>query len=228
MVDYAAAIKKPFEDMQTALIGILIGAVSPLTLGLLGLLITGFGLGVGRKVLNNDNKLPKWDPGQIITYIKDVIMAIIIGLVYMIPAIILFVIGGALAIGGILTSIASGNSNALATLGGSLAAGGIFLVIGFLLAIIGGLLAIMGIQFYLKEGSIGAAFKFGAIIKKELTGTFIAAIVVYIIYAIALIVIATVLSIIPIIGSLVGAGIMAYALTVTSYTMFAQVFKETP
>jgi len=224
MVDYAAAIKKPFGDTQTAIIGIILGFIP-----LISLLVNGYGIGIARKVVNNDNKLPKWDPGQIIQYIKDFVFAIIIGIVYMIPAGILFIIGGALAIGTIITAATAGDPNAmLGAIGGAIAAGGIFLILALILAIVGGLLSTMGVIAYTKEGSLGAAFKVGALLKKVLTGQFIATLVVYIVYSVVLIVIVGVLSIIPIVGSLIGLGLLSYATSVTGYTMFAEVYKETP
>tara|TARA_Y100000310_G_C20552610_1_gene748880 strand:- start:255 stop:929 length:675 start_codon:yes stop_codon:yes gene_type:complete len=224
MVDYAAAIKKPFSDMQTLGIGIILGAIP-----VINFLVTGYGIGVARKVAKKDNKLPKWDPGQIIQYIKDFVIGLVISLVYMIPAGILFIIGGALAIGTIISAATSGNAEAaIGGLVGAIAAGGIFLIIGAILAVVGGLMAIMGVISYAKQGSIGAAFQFGTILKKILTGNFVAALVVYIVYSVVLFVIAGLLSIVPIIGSLIGFGLMGYATAVTGYTLFAEVFNETP
>ncbi|MCR4335857.1 MAG: DUF4013 domain-containing protein [archaeon] len=224
MVDYAAAIKKPFNDIQTLGIGIILGAIP-----VINFLVTGYGIGVARKVSKKDNKLPKWDPGQIIQYIKDFVISLVISLVYLIPAGIFFTIGGALAIGSIITAIFSGSAEtAIGSLVGTIATGGIFLIIGAILAIIGGLMAIMGVVSYAKQGSIGAAFKFGAILKKVLTGNFIAALVICIVYSAVLFVVAILLSIVPIIGSLIGFGLMGYATTVTGYTLFAEVLNETP
>ena len=225
MVDYAAAIKKPFQDTQTLIIGIIVGFIP-----IISMLVTGYAMGMARNVLNGNNKLPKWDPGQFVQYVKDIIFKIIISIVYMIPAGILFLIGGAALIGTIFTAIVSGaDGTALAAeIFSGLAAGGIFLLLGGLLAFIGGLFSTMGLFFYLKEGTLGAAFQFSAILKKILTGTFWVTVVVMIIYTVILFIIFGLLSIIPVIGSMIGAGLLVFLSTVTSYQMFAEVFKETP
>ena len=224
MVDYAAAIKKPFQDTQTLIIGFIIGFIP-----FISLLVTGYAMGMARNILNGDNKLPKWDPGQFVQYIKDIVFRIIISIVYMIPAGILFLIGGAALIGTIISAMASGNSSAIASeLVGGIAAGGIFLLLGGLLAIIGGLFAIMGVFFYLKEGNLGAAFQFSAILKKILTGTFWVTLVIMAIYSVVLLILFGLLSIIPFIGTIIGAGLFTFLSTVTGHTMFAQVFQETP
>ncbi|MFH1391060.1 MAG: DUF4013 domain-containing protein [Candidatus Diapherotrites archaeon] len=225
MVDYAAAIKKPFSDMQTLGIGIILGFIP-----VISLLVNGYGIGVARKVVNKDNKLPKWDPGKIVQYVKDFIVGMVISIIYLIPAAILVIFGGIAIIGPIISAAMGGEiSDALAgQLIGSIAAGGILFILAIILAIIGGLFATMGIIFYAKTGSIGAAFSFGAILKKILTGTFLAAFVIYIVYAIVLAIIMGVLSIIPFLGSLIGLGLLTYATSVTGQTLFAQVFNETP
>jgi len=228
MVDYAGAIKKPFQDLQTLAIGIIIGAVSPFTLGLVGLLITGYSVGIGRNVLKGNNKMPKWDPGQIVQYIKDLIFVIIISIIYMIPAGILLIVGGAALIGTVLSAISGGGGDVGATILGGIATGGIFILLGLLLALVGMLFSTMGIFFYIKEGSLGAAFKFGAILKKILTGSFWATLIILVIYSIVLFIVAGLLSIIPVVGTLVGIGLVTFLSSTTSYTMFAQVFKETP
>lgn len=225
MVDYAAAIKKPFQDTQTLIIGIIIGFIP-----FISLLVTGYAMGMARNVLKGDNKLPKWDPGQFVQYVKDIIFKIIISIVYMIPAGILLLIGGLAVIVTIIEAVLSGRTG-IEIIGeaiGGLATGGIFLLLGGLLALIGGLFATMGTFFYLKEGSLGSAFQFNAILKKILTGTFWATLVVMVIYMVVLLVLFGLLSIIPVIGTIIGAGLLSFAGSVTAHQMLAEVFKETP
>ncbi|HLC92376.1 MAG TPA: DUF4013 domain-containing protein [archaeon] len=227
MVDYIGAIKKPTQDIQTLIIGIILGMIP-----VISLLNLGFAVGVGRATIKGDNKLPAWDPNQIVTYIKDIVFVLIITLVYMIPALILFAIalaGFIVGAGGALGALAAGNSQALsaAVLGG-LGTGGIFALLGLVLAVAGGVMASMGIFFYIKEGSLGAAFKFGAILKKVLTVTYLVTLVVYIVYAFVLGILAAILSIIPVLGAFLAAGILSFLTNVTSYTLLGQVFKETP
>ncbi|MCR4369158.1 MAG: DUF4013 domain-containing protein [archaeon] len=224
MVDIAGAIKKPFDDLKTAGIGIILGLIP-----LVNLLVVGYGVNVARRTVAKDNKLPAWSFDSLLQYLKDAIFAIIIYIIYMIPAGIAFAIGLGLAIGTLLPAILSGNTGAIVGgIAGAFAAGGVFALLAGLLVVIGEVMASIGIIFYAKENSLGAAFNFGAIIKKILTAQYIIAIIVLVVYWIVLGIIATVLSIIPVVGSLLGVGLAVYAATVTGMTLFAQVFNETP
>ncbi|HLC79569.1 MAG TPA: DUF4013 domain-containing protein [archaeon] len=226
MVDYIEAIKKPFQDPMTAGIGTIIGAIPVLNLGL-----TGFNAGMGRKVIKGDNNLPKWDPNQIGQYVKDIISIIVIQIIYMIPAIIVLAIAAAAVISTIIAAgpqILSGSGQGLiTTIFASAATGGALILVAILLGIVGAILSSMGIFFYLKEGSIGAAFNFGAILKKVLTGTYWITLIVFFIYSLVLGFVAGLLSFIPIVNLLV-FGFVAFISGVTGYTMLGQVFKETP
>ncbi len=223
MVDYASAIKKPFEDMQTLLLGIIIGLVP-----FLNIFISGYSMGVGRNTLKGNNKMPKWDPNELVQYIKDIIIGFVISLVYQIPAIIVGLVGAAATITVVFDAVMQGNQEALITgIIGALAAGGLFFTAAIILAVIGGALSLMGVMYYLKTGSIMSAFNIGGCVKKVLTVPFWSTVVVTFIYGFVLGVIATILSIVPIIGSLVGMGLATFLLATTSNTMFAQVFKET-
>ena len=224
MVDYMEAIKKPFSDMKTLAIGTVLGFIP-----IASILVAGYALGVGRNTAKGDNKLPNFELGSIITYIKDIVVTIIISIIYAIPGGILFAIGAAAAIGSIIAGFASGDPNAIgAGIAAGIATGGIFLILGIILLIVGGLLSTMGIYFYLVEGNIGAAFKMGAALKKVLTASFWVTVIVSIILSVAYFVLFILLSIVPVIGSLIGLGLMTYGLYTSMYTMFGQVFKETP
>jgi len=231
MVDYEGAIKKPFQDMQTLGIGIVIGALSPITAGLLGLLISAFGIGIARKTISNNNKLPKWDPDQAIQYLKDIIIAIVIGVVYLIPAGIIFGIATIAAAGPLTTafvSVLEGNygTAVTSTLAG-IAAGGIIGVVGAIVGFIAIVVFPIGLLNYVKEDKIGAAFEFGKISKKVLTSTYLATFIVAIIYAIILAGISLFFIWIPIVNFVI-LGLAVFMGTVTNYTLLAQAFKETP
>ena len=73
---------------------------------------------------------------------------------------------------------------------------------------------------------MGAAFSIGEIIKKAFTGKYLISWIVAIVYSIVLMIIAGMISIIPIAGVFIGMGIMAYLGTVTNYTIFAETYKE--
>ena len=213
MVDFAGAIKKPFSDGKTALIGIVVGLIP-----VVSLLLSGYGVKVAQNSLNKNKSLPAWGLTNIGDQIIKSIMVLVIHIIYGIPGGILL----AVALGAaIVTLLSSGDFIS------AFAAGGLIGILGILLLLVGAILASMGVIFYAKEGNFGAAFKFGAILKKVLTGKYIISLVVVIAWAIVLGIVAVILAIIPIIGSLVGAGLLGYALTVTAYTIFSEVFNET-
>ncbi|MFH1696377.1 MAG: DUF4013 domain-containing protein [Candidatus Diapherotrites archaeon] len=230
MVDYMAAIKKPFGNLQAAGIGTIVGLIP-----LVNLLLNGYGLQTAKKTLNKDNSLPGWT-NNIGDLIVKTIMAIIIGIIYSIPATVVIVIGAMAAITPILGAISSGSADALMpAIMGALAVGGIFFLIGALLALLGAVLTIMGLMNYLKEGKFGAAFAIGKLFKKVFTVAFILAFIVSIVYSLVVLVVAVfisgVLNIIPVLGFFIGLlvmGLASYMLTVTTMTIYAQVYNETP
>ena len=65
MVDYMAAIKRPFQDLTTLVIGIIIGLIP-----IVQLLVTGFGLKCAQASLNNNPALPKWQDNIVDTIVK--------------------------------------------------------------------------------------------------------------------------------------------------------------
>lgn len=223
MVNYVEAIKKPFQDITTLAIGTVLSIIP-----LVSLLVAGYGVGVGRNTVNGDNKLPKFEVGQIVPYIKDLVFVVIISIIYLIPAGIVLAIGAASLIGSLVPALAGGGSAAgLTALSGAIAAGGAFILLGLLLGILGWAFAEIGILAYAKEGSLGAAFNVGGVAKKVLSLPFWITAIVLGIYMVVLVVVLGILSLVPIIGTIVGTGLVSYLMTVTSYTMFGEVFRET-
>lgn len=221
MVDYVAAIKRPIADTTTALVGIVVGAIP-----VVNLLIAGFSLEAANKTLNNDNSLPNWS--NIADILVKAIMAIVVSFVYMIPAMIVVVAGGALA----MPVLASAESGPTAGDMSGLMAGGVVVLLGGLLAIIAVIMLPMALLHYLK-GGLGKAFSLGSIIKKCLTATYLITLVVAVLYNIVLGVIAGVIAgalfLVPVVGLLamfIVNGAAAYLGGVAGYTMFAQAFKE--
>ncbi len=220
MVDYMAAIKKPFEDVKTLVIGIIIGLIP-----IVSLLNTGYGVLTAKNVLAGDKKLLPWNFGKLVDMIVGLIIVLIISIVYAIPGLILFAIGLAGAIGILLGGIANPNALVPAILS-AIAAGGLFLLIGALLWIIAGFLLPMAIMNYIKTNNLGAAFDFKVVLKKALRINYIVSLVVLIIYSFVLAIIFGIISLIPIIGALIGYGLMSFLTAVTSYTIFAETYAE--
>jgi hypothetical protein len=214
LVDFVRAIVRPFQDTTTAIIGIIIGMIP-----LVNFFVVGFGLKCGENTLKGNNKLPSWNEAADII-VKSVI-AIVITFIYILPALIVLLAGIASAVPTILNLMA-GNASALLSL---LATGGITMIIVFLLSLIALFLLPMAMMNFLKKG-FGAAFSLGTIIKKALTLKYIVSWIVMLVYLIVLFAIMIAISIIPVIGSFIGAGIMGYLGSVTQYTIFAETYKE--
>jgi len=215
MVEYMNAIKKPFTDVKTLVIGIILGLIP-----IVNWLVTGYAVNVSRMVQKGDKKLPAWDTSKIVEYIVDFIKIAVVEIVYLIPAGIVFAVGGAT----MLLPLLSGDMNAV--MAGLLGAG-LIIMIAVVLALIGLIFASMGIQFMIKENKIGSAFKLSAILKKVLTAKYWISVIVLLVYYFVLGLVFMVLSFIPLIGSLIGMGLLGFAGSTTMMTVMAEVFNET-
>lgn len=227
MVDYMNAIKKPYQDIVTLVIGSVIGLIP-----LVNIFILGYAAHVAKATMAKQPAMPKWNVNNIVDYIVKAILIIVIEVIYLIPALIVLFIGGTTIFASIMGAVAQGGQvDMMALLLPAMAAGGIFVLLGVLLAIIGGVFAVMGIMYFLKEGNVGAAFNIGGILKKVLTLPFWLTVVVLFVYGFILQFIIGLLMVIPVIGvalAIIATGPLAFIMASTGYTMFAQVFMETP
>lgn len=220
MVDYMAAIKKPFEDVTTLVIGIIVGFIP-----IVSLLNTGYGVLTAKNVLAGNKKLLPWDFGKLVDMIVGFVMVLIITVVYAIPGLVLLAIGLAGAVSILLGGIANPSAVVPAVLS-AIVAGGLFLIIGAILWIVAGFLLPMAIMHYIKNNNIAAAFSLATITKKALRINYIISWVVLIIYAIVLAIIAGIISMIPVIGAWIAAGLISFLGTVTGYSVFAETYSE--
>lgn len=226
MVNYGEAIKRPFTDIATLVIGIVVGLIP-----IVQLLITGYAMTAAENTLNNNPAIPKWQPGKIVDYIVKTILAYVILLIYAIPAIIFALIGILMAGAALLPMFAGGYAD-MSTMGPAIItailAGGIFFIIAFILWIIAMLFFPLGIVAYLKEKRFGAAFAVGKILKKILTGTYWISLIVASIWTLVLMFIAGILAFIPWIGFWISSGFFIFCSSVTNLTIMTQVYMETP
>ena len=120
---------------------------------LAGILLSGYGLEITRRVIRGESKvLPAWNNwGALLT---DGLMVAVIGIVYALPIIVLsFCLGTPI---GILADQNEAASSVFSSFLGCL---------NFLWAIVMSFLLPAAIAFYAKEGNLGAAFRFGDILK---------------------------------------------------------------
>jgi hypothetical protein len=225
MVDFVKAIKRPFQDILTLVIGTIIGLIP-----LVQLLLIGFAANAAQNTFKKSYALPKWSVNNVIDFVIKAILVMVIQIIYMIPAMIVLMFGAASLFASIMGAT-QGGGDVLAVLMPAIMTGGIFILLGVILAIIGGVFSVMGIMSYLKANNFGAAFNFGAIMKKVLTLQFWIGLIVMVVYGFILFVIMGLLFLVPMIGGVLAIifnGLMMYLLTTTSYTVFANVFMETP
>lgn len=208
-MDIIEEIKFPSKDsewIQKVLIGGIVFVIP-----IVNLIVCGYLLKVMRGAMDNKPSMPKWeDWGNL--FINGLIAAII-GLIYMIIPILIL---GASA-GSIIMAAISENPEMLFTaiagaFGGLLIAGLLALIFGFLLP--------MALSLYVKENSIGAAFRFKEVLSriKSVFGDYL---MVYIV-VIALSFILVVLSRIPVLGLLIMIFGNFY-IGAVAYNMFGEV-----
>ena len=218
MVDFAAAIKRPFEDIKTLIIGWIIGIIP-----IVNLYITGYALNNAKKSLANDDKLAPIEE-DIGGNIVKLIVAFIVSIIYMIPALILLFLG----LGAAFTTMLTGGD--ISSIMATVLSGGIFLILAALFGLLAAFFIPMAILKYLADGNFGAAFAFGDIFKKAFTGTYIIAWIVALVWT-------------WIVGAVLGAigaalmtfspflvmitnGLTLYIVAVSAYTMYAMAYRE--
>ena len=237
MVNYERAIRKPFTDIMKLVIGAIVSVIPVVNLVSLGYALESSGLGKAKA----SKKMPEWkNIGNL--FVKGLASSVI-GFVYAIPAIIVFMLGAGFAVSSMLnayvgtvvpqemlSSVMAGESSpelinqlvsqnwhlALPTLA-TLAP---VLLIGGALAVLAQYMAPIAVLNYLKNRSFSKAFDIGAVLEKTFTMSYLK---VWIVAAIVSVVVASLLSLIP----SVGASIAVFVSGVMTYSMFGDVYRET-
>lgn len=169
------------------------------------------------KTINGKKGLAAWsDLGEIVV---KTVFALIIGFVYLIPAIIVFLLG----IGAAALNLVSGFSPD--KIFSAIATAGPLVLIALVLAIAASYLTPMALMLFLKSGKIGSAFDFGGVFKKAFTGKFLAAWLVSVILSVILGFISASLSWVFVLGWII-TGFLAYVIQVSVFTIYAETFKE--
>jgi len=206
MVDFESAFKRPFTDIKKLVIGIVLQIIP-----IVNFLALGYQLNCAKTAMSKDFKLPEWeDWGKL--FVKG-LLAIIIGVIYMLPALIVLIASFGMAL---FAALGARGGGAGAIVMGSM---GIGVFIGLLLMLLAAYVLPIAILSYVKDDKLGSAFKFKAVFKKAFRVNYL---VVWIVMAIYEIILVAILSFIPIIGSAVGA----FIASVTSMTAFGEVYPE--
>ena len=211
-MDIMEEVKFPTKDSEW-IVKVLIGGII-LIIPIVNFISYGYSVKVMKRAIGGNPGLPKWeDWGDL--FIKG-LMAFIIELIYLIIPIL--VIG--ISIGGALMAMFTGELETLeTTLVGAM--GGI--LIGLILALIASLLIPMALSMYVKEDSVGAAFRIGEVISRirSVIGEYIVIYIVLIVLGIIL----GALSRIPILGFLILVFGGFYTMLI-AFNMFGKVYTR--
>jgi uncharacterized protein involved in cysteine biosynthesis len=237
MVNYDEAIRKPFTDLKNLVIGIVLSLIPIVNFTV----VTGFAIessGLGKT--KPSKKMPEWrDWGNL--FIKG-LTALVIKIIYMIPAVLVIALGVGVALsdlaGSVLGStitpelmnqIETGETTSQQILNifrenwylilPAIIKAAPALIIGFILALIASFVTPIAVLNYLKNKRFNAAFEFGTVFKKALTGKYVTA---WLVVAIIGTILGFILSLIPIIGQT----ILSFIMGIIGYSIYGQVYKE--
>ncbi|MCD4666468.1 DUF4013 domain-containing protein [archaeon] len=251
MVDYEKAFKRPFTDFSKLLIGVLILfipmiflvvpnpiviTIATIIVVIASLILGGYQLECARTTIKNKFKLPEW--GNFFHLFSKGFLAMIIGIIYMLPALIIGYIFLAKPLSEIIPNIENISSEAILQILSanltSIVIGGIILTLYFILFTY---VSPMITLFFAQNYKFKQSFQIKKIFRKAFTGKYFVAILLAFIYSMALslvfsglfTLILTLLvkneAIVSIFSSLMSS-VLGFVLAVTVYTIYGSVFKE--
>ncbi len=228
MVDFVGAIKRPFQDFKKLGIGVLIYLVTiiPFIGWLASFFITGYGLKCAKTAMKKNYKLPEWTDWSNL-WVKG-FLYFLIGLIYMIPLALIgaFTIGSALIKN--LTLVTAPNPDPVALAAAFGGTGGVLLLL-FLVMIITFYIFPMAIMRFAESGKFGDAFNFREVFRKAFTSKYFVAVLLLWVYVFAIAIVASLLYVITTITfilPLVITSVLGFIITVTSMTVFGEVYSE--
>lgn len=208
MVDYGRAFKRPFDDLTALAIGIVLDIIP-----IVNFLVLGYQVKCAKTAMNKDYKMPKW--GEWVKLFTSGLIVLVIGLIYLLPALIVMFATIGLGLLGILTSVGD-TSGAMASL--SLSSMGLGMVIMVALVILAMYVIPAAVLSYAKDDNIASAFKFKTIVGKVLKVNYLINWIISVAYSVVL---AVILGIVPVIG----LAAASFVTGVTSLTILAEVYS---
>ena len=235
MVNYEEAIKKPFTEFGKLILGIILSLIPIVNWIAQGFILECSGIGKNKP----SKKMPEWK--EFGDYFVKGIVSYIIMFVYMIPAIVVFMVAVGVAASsmipallgvmpqGFMSSMAAGtmgkgelsqffSQNWMLALPTLLSIAPL-IILGLLLVLAAAYLSPMAILNYIKNKKFGKAFDFGYVFSKAFTANYL---VVWIIAGVIGLVLNMILSFIPWLGSAIAFFISG----VIAYSLYGQVFRE--
>jgi hypothetical protein len=225
MVDFEAAIKRPFQDFKKLGIGALMYMI-PVVSFITMFFASGYGLECAKTAMKKKSKLPEWtDWGNL--FLKG-LSVFAIALIYSIPIGIIaaFMVVKAMQGVGSYNTMLSAQPEMIMSNMASLGLGFIlFMVLLLLLSYI----MPMVLMFFVDKWKFGDAFKLGEIFKKVFTGKYFVAWIVIMIYSFVigfLVSIISVVTAVTFILPLILSAFLNMILLITSMTVFGEVYSE--
>jgi len=236
MVNYKEALKKPFTDLTKLVIGIVLSIFPVINWFSMGFVLESSGMGRTKP----SKKMPEWKNWADL-FFKG-FASIIIGIVYTIPAIVVFLIGAGFTVMSLMnvylgtiipkeliSSVVSGETspqvvvqliseNWILALPTIITLAPVFLL-GAILLLLAFYLTPVAVLNYLGNKSFGKAFDLGLVFKKAFTGRYLT---VWIVASIIMAIAKWILLWIP----LVGSALAFFIVGVIVYSLYGQAFRE--
>ena len=227
MVNFGEAIKRPFQDFKKLGIGALMYMIPWVSI-ITGFFSSGYGLECAKTAIKKKPNLPEWsDWGNLWT---RGFLSFLISVIYFLPLALLSVLFvGPLILkmmGGILSSNPETFIEDLGLTGS--ANYQLFAFLGLFAVLIAYILP-MALMFFVEKWNFSDAFKIGDIFKKAFTSKYFVAWIILIVYAMVIGFIVTLLTAattVTVIIPLILMGFWNMALTITSMTVFGEVYSE--
>jgi len=209
MINYSIGLKRPFQDLKKLLIGIIISIIP-----IVNLIAVGYSLRAANTVLKKkaDYKLPEWN--QFWDLFVKGISGAVIGILYALPALIIFIAIIGTAITDMISTNMLSTSDAFIQLFASNAGA---IIIALILMIIAGVLTPLAVLNYVKYNKFSAAFNFKEVFSK-INFNYI---ITFVLVAIYTGILTYILAYIPYIGT----GIAYFIGMITMYTWYAEAYK---
>lgn len=208
-IDIETLVRYPMESddwMTTILIG---GVLSIFTVLIIPwFLVMGYVLKTLRAGMESADSPPVFDDWE--TLLKEGFVAAVIGFIYQLVPLIVFVV----TVGGSMLAFLTG-TEAGAGIGVASLMGGLFIT--WVLSIVFGYIAVAGIANYAREGSFSAGFDVGVISDVVTSRAYLVAWGYALLLFIGFGILSGVVAMVPIIGALIGVFISFYALVAAAW-----------
>jgi len=210
LTDYEGAIKKPFSDIKSLVIGCLLNIIP-----IINFFSIGYSVEVSRLSMKGKNKMPEWTNWGAL--FVDGLLVFLISLIWMIPVIILLLA----TIGfSVITAIMKGGlEQGLLPI---LATAGTGLLITLIVAILIGYFSPLAVMGFVKSKNFGDAFDFSTIFKKAFTSKYFG---VWIVIGIISFVLGFIGGIIPFVSLVLGPA-LGFISWIIAFTLLGEIYNK--